>query len=162
MSKVSDEFVNRLKAAFPRMMKETVSLYQSKLANWHLSGKQWESALDDLLSFEDAGAPPPLKVIFEILKQKSKEGNTERGIGRATWYNKDGYAMCLIVEHNGREWVIADIHGQQHIGESVVEHIPADATGYELIPNKMFIPTEEIVKWSEVMDLVNQTTIQSM
>lgn len=165
MSKESDIFVTNLKAAFPYMSREALVLYQTKLKNWNLTKQQWVSALDNLIGMETDGNPPQLSTIFAELHRQIGNASSAPDKGWA-YFRLHEREYAIRIERNGGNWLISDMlytdhgqtkHAQPNYGLPLLDHIPAQAYDFRLIPDKVYIPPEELIKPEEIREIIDNT-----
>lgn len=169
MSKESDTFVSNLKASIEswRMPAETESLYKSKLAKFVLTRAQWSSALDEIINQNRDGKLPPLANVCSILEHQKAIASVPVNLGWASFKIK-GVSHSIRIRSEGGKWVIHDLvwvdnHGKEHhlqnyVGDSVAQHIPADATDYLLSADNPAKPEpDEMPSPAEIKALVDKT-----
>jgi hypothetical protein len=167
MSDRSDSFVENLKSSLPFMSLESETFYKRKLSGWKLSAKQWETALDKIIAGNTDGKLPQLSLIFAELQRQQSIARSESDLGWASFKIKDRDYVIRVKARSGtwiiHDCVLRDIHGvehhvQQHVGDPVVERLPAEATDYLISPdNRARLRPEEEVSRDEIHEIVNQT-----
>ena len=82
--------------------------------------------------------------LYCLQKQQQESAKVRNPLGWAS-FTLHGKQYSIRIKHDGRQWVISDLvyvdnhgnetHLQPHVGESVVEYIPVDATDFLISPD---------------------------